>query len=103
MFFFATADAGLAAEEAARDTAKAASGAAVPTGTGGEGGEERAAALHQHLLVEFALSLLQGALKKGLINPRAPDAGEWASLPGRIGGLQGWGGVCNCHGDREQA
>ena len=38
MFFFATADAGLAAEEAARDTAKAASGAAVPTGTGGEGG-----------------------------------------------------------------
>ena len=32
MFFFATADSGLAAEEAARDKAKAASGAAVPTG-----------------------------------------------------------------------
>ncbi len=32
MFFYATADSGLAAEEAARDKAKAASGAAVPTG-----------------------------------------------------------------------
>lgn len=32
-------------------------------------------ALHQHLLVEFALTLLHGALRKGLINPRAPGAG----------------------------
>lgn len=32
MFFFATADAGLSAEEAAREAAKAAAGAAVPTG-----------------------------------------------------------------------
>lgn len=42
---------------------------------GGDEGGERAAALHQHLLVEFALSLLQGALKKGIINPRGPGAG----------------------------
>ncbi|KAL4434124.1 hypothetical protein ABPG75_000565 [Micractinium tetrahymenae] len=76
MFFFATADAGLAAEEAAREKAKAAAGAAVPTGRG-EGDEaERAAALHQTLLVEFALSLLQGALRKGIINPRGPGAAE---------------------------
>jgi hypothetical protein len=40
----------------------------------GEGSER--AALYQHLLVEFALTLLQGALKKGIINPRAPGAGE---------------------------
>ncbi|PRW58885.1 small subunit processome component 20-like protein [Chlorella sorokiniana] len=76
MFFFATADSGLAAEEAARDKAKAAAGAAVPTGKGGDDGGERAAALHQHLLVEFALSLLQGALRKGIINPRGPGADE---------------------------
>ena len=41
----------------------------------GEGAER--AALYQHLLVEFALTLLQGALKKGIINPRAPGAGEY--------------------------
>ena len=137
MFFFATADAGLTAEEAAREKAKAAAGAAVPSGEerGGAGGgharthagrptvrpagllpwmgnvvaqldsscassqnfalpavrprascslpagrgesneAERAAALHQPLLVEFALSLLQGALRKGIINPRGPGAG----------------------------
>lgn len=46
-----------------------------PTGKGGDDGGERAAALHQHLLVEFALSLLQGALRKGIINPRSPGAG----------------------------
>lgn len=32
MFFFSTADSGLTAEEAARDKAKAAAGAAVPSG-----------------------------------------------------------------------
>ena len=42
---------------------------------GKEGGEDDRAALHQHLLVEFALSLLYGGLRKGLINPRAPNAG----------------------------
>ncbi|PSC76593.1 small subunit processome component 20-like protein [Micractinium conductrix] len=75
MFFFATADSGLAAEEAARDKAKAAAGAAVPSGRDGAD-ESRAVALHQHLLVEFALTLLHGALRKGLINPRAPGAAE---------------------------
>ncbi|EFN57812.1 hypothetical protein CHLNCDRAFT_51116 [Chlorella variabilis] len=80
MFFFATADAGLAAEEAARGKAKAAAGAAMPTGKGegeGDGGSSAAtAAMYQHLLVEFALSLLQGGLRKGTINPRSPGAGE---------------------------
>jgi hypothetical protein len=47
----------------------------VPAGEGEGEGEEASAALHQHLLVEFALSLLQGALRKGIINPRAPGAG----------------------------
>ena len=37
MFFFATADSGLAAEEAARDKAKAAAGAAVPSGGAAHG------------------------------------------------------------------
>lgn len=46
----------------------------------GEGDGGATAALHQHLLVEFALSLLQGALRKGLINPRAPGAGAVALL-----------------------
>ena len=36
--------------------------------------EASAAALHQHLLVEFALTLFQGALRKGLVNPRAPGS-----------------------------
>ena len=49
----------------------------------GEGSER--AALYQHLLVEFALTLLQGALKKGIINPRAPGAGECgASQPASV-------------------
>ena len=152
MFFFATADSGLAAEEAARDKARAASGAAVPTGAfggwqgresalaevlltrgqavhvwhkaackpalpafsflqpcrrtapphhvprppagqGGDEGGERAAALHQHLLVEFALSLLQGALKKGIINPRGPGAGGGRAAAGRSSVGEG-AGVC---------
>ncbi len=42
MFFFATADSGLEAEEAARAKAKAAAGAALPTGeTGGACGLNR--------------------------------------------------------------
>ena len=47
-----------------------------PPSVAGAGSEASQAALHQHLLVEFALALLQGGLKKGIINPRAPDAGE---------------------------
>eukprot|EP00887_Chlorella_sp_A99_P000887 scaffold5.g887.t1 len=78
MFLFATAEAGLAAEEAAREAAEGEAGAAVATGASVEAAEAAAAAtaaaLHQHLLVEFALSLFLGVLKKGLVNPRAPDA-----------------------------
>ena len=47
-----------------------------PPSVAGAGSEASQAALHQLLLVEFALALLQGGLKKGIINPRAPDAGE---------------------------
>lgn len=53
----------------------------VPAGEGEGEGEGATAALHQHLLVEFALSLLQGALRKGIINPRAPGAGVDAAGP----------------------
>lgn len=55
-----------AATKAGRADAAAAAAAAA---------DDRAAALHQPLLVEFALTLLHGALKKGLLNPRAPEAG----------------------------
>ena len=67
-FFYATADAGLAAEEASRARAGAASGAAVRTGAGAAGESAAdSAALHQHLLVEFALLLLAGGLKRGRV------------------------------------
>ncbi|KAL4860053.1 Small subunit processome component 20 [Chlorella vulgaris] len=77
MFFYATADSGLTAEEAAREKAKAAAGAAIPNGNReGLDTDQAATALHQHLLVEFALSLFQGALRKNIVNPRSPSADE---------------------------
>lgn len=66
---FAVASSGLAAEEAARDVARGASGAAERK----DGREPAAApdagrsALHQHVLVEFVLSVLYSSLKKGLV------------------------------------
>ena len=74
---FAITDAGLAAEEAARDKATAASGAAVRTEGGRKSAEEAGEArkaLHQPLLVEFALTTFKAALKKGLVPTQGPEA-----------------------------
>jgi U3 small nucleolar RNA-associated protein 20 len=73
-FVFAVADTGLAAEEATRAAATAAAEAALAIAGGGGAAPAAAdpAALHQHLLVEFALTTLQSALKKGAVAPRAP-------------------------------
>lgn len=91
-FVYAVVNAGIAAEEAARDKAKAASGAATDSATspllmssGGGKGNSSAdlatqSALHQHLLVEFALTMLQSGLKKGVIPLRgSSDGGEGSS------------------------
>ena len=84
---YAIADAGLSAEEAARNKAATESGAAVRTdtndyrkrGRGRNGGENDQAndariALHQPLVVEFALSTFKAALKKGIVPTQGDEA-----------------------------
>ena len=75
MFFYAVVDVGLKAEEAAKGIADAQSGAATFEKSG-EVEDSLKAALHQSLLVEFALTLLQGGMKKSIINLRAAESVE---------------------------
>jgi hypothetical protein len=100
---------GLAAEEAARERAKQAAGpAALVPGSRAPGTqrvsaaeiadgqaqrEERqaqAAGLHQHLLIEFSLSLLNAGIKKGPLAGRSPEVRGaawigWARRQRRLG------------------
>lgn len=88
---YAISAAGLSAEEAAREKALGASGVAIVSGAAGkkeknsltrgrlkanisEAGDEARTALHQPLLVEFALNTFKAALKKGLVPTQGPEA-----------------------------
>jgi U3 small nucleolar RNA-associated protein 20 len=88
---YAISDVGLAAEEAAREKALGASGVAIVSTAAGkkeknsltrgrvktnisEAGDEARIALHQPLLVEFALTTFKAALKKGLVPTQGPEA-----------------------------
>ncbi len=82
LFVHSTLEEGLAAEEAARERAKQAAGAAVQQADTANGADEEAsrarahkeaAALHHHLLLEFALSLLNTGVKKGPLAGRSPE------------------------------
>ncbi|KAL4521880.1 hypothetical protein Ndes2526B_g01987 [Nannochloris sp. 'desiccata'] len=88
---YAISDAGLSAEEAAREKALGGSGVAIVSDAAGkkekksltrgrmktnisEAGDEARIALHQPLLVEFALTTFKAALRKGLVPTQGPEA-----------------------------